>query len=126
MRLPNVRHSDKGLVNVLLSNPSPEGYTSGVASFKCPHCGGPIQAPERPEQLTVDCIFCSRTIELPDRDRRIHAQQRRRQANRSHAIAVEHLRSAAIQRNRIMAIIVVSVVLTIGVVFFKVFFESSR
>lgn len=121
-----MRHLDTGLVEVLLSNSRSEGYTSGVSSFQCPHCGGPIQAPEQSEQLTVDCSFCSRTIELPDRDRRIRAQQRQRQADRSHALAVEHLRSATIVRNRIMAIIIASVVLTIGVVFFKVFFESPR
>lgn len=97
-----------------------------MASFQCPHCGGPIQAPERSEQLTVNCSFCSRTIELPDRDRRIRAQQRQHQADRSHALAVEHLRAAAIVRNRIMAIIVASVVLTMGIVFFKVFFQGLR
>jgi DNA-directed RNA polymerase subunit M/transcription elongation factor TFIIS len=97
-----------------------------MAAFNCPNCGALLTPPEQIERLSVDCSFCHQVVDLPDRDKRILAQQRQRQGERSHALVQDHLRSARAMQTRITLLVVTIVVLTMGLTFYRVFFGATR
>jgi hypothetical protein len=85
-----------------------------------------LDIPPAVDQLTVHCEYCQRTVELPDRDKRIVAQQRKRQADQSQALVQDHLRSARAMQRRITLLVLSILFVTMGLVFYRVFVGGTR
>jgi phage FluMu protein Com len=92
----------------------------------CPNCGAVLAVPAEVEQLTVHCGYCKTIINVPDRAQRVAAQQQQRRAERNQALAEAHLRSAQALQRRVIRLVFSILLVTMGLVFYRVFVGTTR